>query len=55
MKIIAVLIAISLVLALGFLYAFYKAVKTGQFDDLESPSIKLLNENKTTQKPLNHK
>lgn len=55
MKIIAVLITISLVLALGFLYAFYKAVKTGQFDDLESPSLKLLNDNKNNSKPLNHK
>lgn len=52
MKIIAVLIAISLVLALGFLYAFYKAVKTGQFDDLESPSLKILNENKNNSKTI---
>ncbi len=42
MKIIAVLITISLILAISFLYAFYKAVKNGQFDDLESPAMRVL-------------
>lgn len=42
MKIIALLICLSLVLAIGFLYAFYKAVKGGQFDDLESPAMRVL-------------
>jgi cbb3-type cytochrome oxidase maturation protein len=42
MKIIALLISLSLLLAIGFLYAFYKAVKSGQFDDLESPAMRVL-------------
>ena len=42
MKIIALLISLSLILAIGFLFAFYKAVKGGQFDDLESPAMRVL-------------
>ena len=42
MKIIALLISLSLVLAIGFLYAFYKAVKGGQFDDLASTAMRVL-------------
>ena len=42
MKIIALLITLSLILAIGFLFAFYKAVKSGQFDDLESPAMRVL-------------
>jgi len=42
MKIIAALIALSLMLALIFLFIFYKALKAGQFDDLESPGFRIL-------------
>lgn len=42
MKIIALLISLSLILAGGFLFAFYKAVRSGQFDDLESPGMRVL-------------
>ena len=51
MKVIAVLICISLSLALIFLWAFYQALKKGQFDDLESPSMRMLD--KKEPKPLN--
>ncbi len=47
MKIIAMLISLSLLLALGFLYAFYKSVKSGQFDDLESPAMRVLDAKKS--------
>jgi cbb3-type cytochrome oxidase maturation protein len=47
MKIIAVLISLSLVLALGFLYAFFRAMKSGQFDDLESPAMRVLDTKKS--------
>lgn len=53
MKVIAVLISISLVLALIFLYAFFVALKKGQFDDLESPSMRVLDKKQTKQ--LNQK
>jgi cbb3-type cytochrome oxidase maturation protein len=49
MKVIALLISVSLLLALGFLYAFYVALKKGQFDDLESPSMRLLDKKESNQ------
>ncbi len=53
MKIIALLISLSLILALGFLYAFFKATKSGQFDDLESPAMRMLDtKNSKTNKPI---
>jgi cbb3-type cytochrome oxidase maturation protein len=42
MKIIFLLIGIGLVIALGFLAAFIWAVKSGQYDDDYTPSIRIL-------------
>jgi cbb3-type cytochrome oxidase maturation protein len=42
MKIIFLLIGIGLVIALGFLGAFLWAVKSGQYDDDYTPSIRIL-------------
>ena len=42
MSAIAVLIGASLIVAVGFLFAFLWAVKTGQFDDKYTPSIRML-------------
>lgn len=42
MKIIIVLIALSLLLALGFLISFLWAVRTGQYDDDYTPSVRIL-------------
>ncbi len=42
MKIIFLLIAISLLIALGFLAAFFCAVKTEQYDDDYTPSLRIL-------------
>jgi cbb3-type cytochrome oxidase maturation protein len=42
MGIILFLIAASLVLALGFLISFFWAVKTGQYDDDYTPSVRIL-------------
>lgn len=42
MKVIALLISLSILIASGFLYAFYRAVKSGQFEDLESPAMRVL-------------
>lgn len=54
MSAIIVLISASLLVALGFLAAFLWAVKSGQFDDKYTPSIRMLfdnhkNENKETR------
>ncbi len=42
MYIILFLIAISLLVALGFLAAFIWAVKSGQYDDDYTPSMRML-------------
>ena len=42
MKIIFLLIALSLLVAIGFLGAFFWAVKSGQYEDDYTPSIRIL-------------
>ncbi len=42
MSVIYLLITISIIVALLFLYAFIRAVKQGQFDDSYTPSVRML-------------
>nr|WP_317632708.1 cbb3-type cytochrome oxidase assembly protein CcoS [uncultured Flavobacterium sp.] len=42
MSVIYVLICISILVAATFLYAFIKAVRSGQFDDDYTPSVRML-------------
>ena len=42
MKIILLLIILSLIVAVGFLFAFFWAVNDGQYDDDYSPSLRIL-------------
>lgn len=42
MKVILLLIAISLLIAIGFLISFFWAVKSGQYDDDYTPSVRIL-------------
>ena len=58
MSIIYVLIAISLALALVFFFMFIKSVKSGQFDDTYTPSVRMLFDDEivqTTPKKSNSK
>lgn len=48
MKILLLLICVSLVMALLFLVLFIKAQQGGQFEDLESPSFRILNDKNKT-------
>lgn len=50
MKIIFLLIIVSLIVALGFLLAFLWAVRSGQYDDDYTPSIRILLEEQTKSK-----
>lgn len=51
MEIIFLLIGISLILAVGFLFLFIRAMKSGQYDDQYTPSIRILFDDKEkTQK-----
>lgn len=42
MSVMFVLILASLIVAVGFLFAFLWAVKSGQFDDKYTPSVRIL-------------
>jgi cbb3-type cytochrome oxidase maturation protein len=42
MEIIFMLIFVSLIIALGFLAAFIWAIKSGQYDDDYTPSVRIL-------------
>jgi cbb3-type cytochrome oxidase maturation protein len=46
MIIIVLLIVISLSIAIGFLISFLWNMKNGQYDDLYSPSVRMLFEDK---------
>jgi len=46
MKIMILLIVVSLILAVGFLAAFFWAVTSGQFEDEYTPSIRILFDDK---------
>jgi len=45
MSVIVVLIAFSIIVAIGFLIAFLWAVRSGQYDDDISPSVRILYDN----------
>lgn len=51
MSVILILIVTSIIVALLFLGAFYWAVKSGQYDDTYSPSVRMLFEEKKNKKP----
>jgi cbb3-type cytochrome oxidase maturation protein len=42
MSVIYLLISISIVVAVAFLYAFIRAVRSGQYDDDYTPSVRML-------------
>lgn len=42
MSVIYLLISISIIVAVVFLIAFIRAVKTGQYDDDYTPSVRML-------------
>jgi cbb3-type cytochrome oxidase maturation protein len=50
MGIIVLLISISLCIAVGFLISFLWNMKTGQYDDTYSPSVRMLFEDKPAKK-----
>jgi len=53
MGIIIILISISLVIAVGFLLSFLWSLKSGQFDDTYSPSVRMLFEDKPEPETAN--
>jgi cbb3-type cytochrome oxidase maturation protein len=53
MSVIVVLIGFSIIVAAGFLIAFLWAVRSGQYDDDVSPSVRILydNEDEKSKQP----
>ena len=49
MKAIFLLIILSLIVAVGFLVAFIWAVRSGQYDDDYTPSIRMLFEDRKSE------
>jgi len=54
MTVIIVLIIISILVAAGFLAAFFWAVRSGQYDDTYSPSVRMLFDDKKKGSKKNH-
>ena len=59
MSVLIILIAVSLLVAIGFLVAFFWSVKNGQYEDDYTPSVRMLfddelktPDNKTKQETL---
>ncbi len=55
MEVIFLLILVSLVVAVGFLGAFFWAVRSGQYDDDYTPSVRILFDNDKPKKDTNDK
>ncbi len=55
MSVIYLLIFISILVAIGFFIAFIRAVKTGQYDDDYTPSVRMLFEDELIQKETKNK
>ncbi|WP_296682826.1 cbb3-type cytochrome oxidase assembly protein CcoS [Flavobacterium sp.] len=51
MSVIYLLISISIIVAVGFFIAFIRAVKTGQYDDDYTPSVRMLFDDELKIKP----
>ncbi|MCL9770301.1 cbb3-type cytochrome oxidase assembly protein CcoS [Flavobacterium sp. HXWNR69] len=50
MSVIYLLISISIVVAVAFLIAFIRAVKSGQYDDDYTPSVRMLFDDEVVKK-----
>ena len=44
MSVLGLLLGASLIVAVGFLIAFLWAMNSGQYDDVDTPSIRILND-----------
>jgi len=55
MSVIWILVGFSIAVALGFLAAFIWAVRTGQYDDKYTPSVRILFEEEDKTSTFNRK
>lgn len=54
MSVIILLIIFSVIVATAFLIAFIWAVRSGQYDDTKSPSVRMLFDEEATDKDNNN-
>ena len=54
MSVIYLLLAISIIVAVGFFIAFIIAVKKGQYDDSYTPSVRMLFEDELVKEKSNN-
>ncbi|OXA76059.1 cytochrome oxidase maturation protein, cbb3-type [Flavobacterium aquidurense] len=54
MSVIYLLISVSIFVAIGFFIAFIIAVKSGQYDDDYTPSVRMLFDDETKITPQNN-
>lgn len=53
MSVIYILLTISIIIAVIFFFAFIKAVKSGQYDDNYTPSVRMLFEDELVKTKTN--
>ncbi|KIA95684.1 MULTISPECIES: cbb3-type cytochrome oxidase assembly protein CcoS [unclassified Flavobacterium] len=53
MSVIYLLISVSIIIAIGFFIAFVIAVKSGQYDDDYTPSVRMLFDDEIKKTPNN--
>ncbi|MEO8900052.1 MAG: cbb3-type cytochrome oxidase assembly protein CcoS [Polyangiaceae bacterium] len=51
MTILFLILPVTLVLAAGAAFAFTWATRSGQFDDLETPALRALDDEKSREEP----
>jgi len=54
MSVIYLLISISIIVAICFFIAFIRAVKSGQYEDDYTPSVRMLFDDELMKKPENN-
>lgn len=54
MSVIYLLISISIIVAICFFVAFIRAVKSGQYDDDYTPSVRMLFDDELMKEPKNN-
>jgi len=50
MDVIYIMIPVSVIIALVFLYVFIRSVKSGQYDDTYTPSVRMLFDDEIVKK-----
>ena len=55
MSVIYILISVSISVAVFFLFAFIKAVRSGQYDDDYTPSVRMLFDDELIKEPNTNK